>query len=310
MTGDEPAARLVDTLTPLLFSIAYRMLGSVSDAEDVVQEGFARYLQARADGSVVESPKSFLSAVVTRLAIDHLRSARVRRETYIGQWLPEPLLTDTDSDDPARHAELAESISMAFLVLLERLNPVERAVYLLHDVFDYDYDEIGEIVGRSPLNCRQLASRARRHVESKKPRFDASSRERDQLSQRFLAAITDGDVDGLVTMLATDITVFGDGGGKAPQWMHPVRGTVRVARLLAGIGHIVQTLGGKIAYREINGQPGAFVLDSTSALIHILVLDITDGAIQTVRSIINPDKLQHLGPVADLDALMGQARPP
>lgn len=308
MTGDDPAAELADSLSPLLFSIAYRMLGSVSDAEDIVQEGFARYLQARADGSVVESPKAYLSAVVTRLAIDHLRSARVRRETYIGQWLPEPLLTDTDSEDPARHAERADSVSMALLLLLERLSPVERAVYLLHDVFDYDYAEIGEIVGKSPLNCRQLASRARRHVEAEKPRFDASSSERDQLSRRFLAAITDGDVDGLVTMLAADVSVVGDGGGKAPQWINPIRGTVRVARLLAGIGQIVYNLGGSLRPREINGQPGAFVLDANMALIHILVLEITGGAVRTVRSVINPDKLRHLGPLADIDALMHQTR--
>ncbi|WP_129666126.1 RNA polymerase sigma-70 factor [Phytoactinopolyspora endophytica] len=306
MTHDDSTAQLVDSLSPLLFSIAYRMLGSVSDAEDIVQEGFVRYLRAQTDGSVVESPKAYLSAVVTRLAIDHLRSARVRRETYVGQWLPEPLLTD---DDPAHHAELADSVSMAFLLLLERLNPVERAVYLLHDIFDYSYDDIAKIVGKTPLNCRQLALRARRHVESEKPRFDVASSERDKLSQRFLAAITQGDVDGLINVLATDISVVGDGGGKAPQWMRPISGTVRVARLLAGIGQTIRQVGGRIEPHEINGQAGAFVVDADGALIHILALDVSDGAVQTVRSVINPDKLRHLGPLADMDALMRQTRP-
>lgn len=310
MTGDDPTAHLVDSLSPLLFSITYRMLGSVSDAEDIVQEGFARYLRAQADGVVVESPKAYLAAVVTRLAIDHLRSARVRRETYVGQWLPAPLLTDSDADDPAQHAELADSVSMAFLLLLERLNPVERAVYLLHDIFDYDYDEIGEIVGKTPLNCRQLASRARRHVESEKPRFDVPSSERDRLAGQFFTALTQGDIDGLVAMLATDVTVVGDGGGQAPQWMHPISGTVRVARLLAGVGQIVQKVGGRLEPREINGQPGAFVLAADGAVVHILVLDVANGVIQAVRSVINPDKLRHLGKLADIDALMRRAQRP
>jgi len=208
----------MDELRPLLFSIAYRMLGSVGDAEDVVQEALLRYDEAEG----FESPKAWLTSVVTRLAIDQLRSARARRETYVGEWLPEPLVNG--DDDPAAHAEQADTLSMAFLLLLERLTPVERAVFLLHDVFAYRYDEIAGLIGRSEANCRQLGVRARRHVEAEKPRFEASRHERDELAARFFAAVQDGDVDELVGMLAADAVVVGDGGGKAPQWATPIVG--------------------------------------------------------------------------------------
>ncbi len=219
-----------DTLRPLMFSIAYRMLGSVSDAEDIVQEAYVRYTTADAK---VGSLKAYLSAVVTRLSIDHLRSARVRRETYVGQWLPEPLLTE---EGPAAHAEQADSLSMAFLLVLERLSPVERAVFLLHDVFAYDYDEIAQIVGKSEANCRQLASRARKHLDAEKPRFETSRKAREDLAARFFAAAQQGDVDGLVALLAADVEVYGDGGGKAPQWSRPIVGADRVSRLFVNLG--------------------------------------------------------------------------
>src|SRR5215213_9226756 len=263
------------------------MLASVSDADDVVQDAFLRYQRALDDGLKIESAKSFLSAVVTRLAIDHLRSARVRRERYVGEWLPEPLLTDNGAGDPARHAEEADSLSMAFLLLLERLSPVERAVFLLHDVFNYGYDEIAPIVGKSEANCRQLALRARRRIESEKPRFDATRRERDALARRFFAAVGDG---------------------KAPQWMAPIVGIDRVARLLAGIGRQLPKLGISIQQHEINGQPGAMFLDAEGRLINVFSLDIVDGAVQAVRSVINPDKLRHIGPVADVRALLRHER--
>jgi RNA polymerase sigma-70 factor, ECF subfamily len=295
-------------LRSLLFSIAYRMLSSVSEAEDVVQEAFLRYERALAGGTAVESPKAFLSAVVTRLSIDQLRSARARRETYVGEWLPEPLLTA--DDDPAAHAEEADSLSMAFLLLLERLSPVERAVFLLHDVFGYGYDEVAAIVDKTEANCRQLASRARRHIESGKPRFDASRKERDELAARFLAAVTDGDLDSLVELLAADVVVYGDGGGKAPQWAAPIVGAERVARLFAGIGRQMSELGIRVEPRHVNNQPGAVFLDPEGRLINVWSLDIVEGAVQTVRSVINPDKLQHLGPVADVRALLrGQRKP-
>ena len=298
MTSTEAYA----SLRPLLFSIAYRMLSSVSEAEDVVQEAFLLYERALAEGAAIESPKAFLSAVVTRLSIDQLRSARARRETYVGEWLPEPLVTS--DDDPAAHAEEADSLSMAFLLLLERLSPVERAVFLLHDVFGYGYDEVAAIVGKSEANCRQLASRARRHIESGKPRFEASRKERDELAARFLAAVTDGDLDSLVETLAADVVVYGDGGGKAPQWTAPIVGVERVARLFAGIGRQIRELGIRVEPRRVNGQPGAIFLDPEGRLTNVWSLDIVDGAVQTVRSVINPDKLQHLGPVADVRAIL------
>ena len=290
-------------LRGLLFSIAYRMLGSVSEAEDIVQESFLRYQRACADGVEVESPKAYLSAVATRLAIDQLRSARARREMYVGEWLPEPVVTDP-AEDPAAHAEEADSLSMAFLLVLERLSPVERAVFLLHDVFGYGYGEVSRIVGKSEANCRQLAFRARQHVEAEKPRFDASRRERDELAARFFAAVVDGDMDGLVETLAADVVVYGDGGGKAPQWSVPIVGVDRAARLFVGLGRQLRELGIALERAQVNGQPGAVFRASDGSITNVFALDITGGAVQAVRSVINPDKLQHLGPVADVRALL------
>jgi RNA polymerase sigma-70 factor (ECF subfamily) len=300
---DEPP----EALRPLLFSIAYRMLGTVSDAEDIVQEAFVRYQRALGEGTRIDSTRAYLSTVTTRLAIDHLRSARVRRESYVGQWLPEPLLTD-DAEDPAGHAEQADSLSMAFLLVLERLNPVERAVFLLHDVFGYGYDEVATIVGKSEANSRQLATRARRHLDESRRRFDASRQEQQELAERFFAAVGDGDVDQLVDMLAADVVVYGDGGGKAPQWMVPIAGVDKVSRLFAALGGQMRELGIRTQLREINGQPGALVLDPDGRITNVFVLDVADGVVQTIRSVINPDKLHHLGPVADVRALMRRRR--
>jgi RNA polymerase sigma-70 factor, ECF subfamily len=294
----------VETLRPLMFSIAYRMVGSVSDAEDLVQEAFLRHQRALLEGVEIRSPKSYLSAVVTRLSIDQLRSVRTRRETYVGEWLPEPLLTDDGREDPAAYAEEADTLSMAFLLLLERLSPVERAVFLLHDVFGYGYDEIAEIVGKSEANCRQIAVRARRHVEAERPRFDASRRQRDELADRFFAAVTEGDLDGLVELLAADVVVYGDGGGKAPSWLKPIVGPDRVARLLIGSAEQFYRAGVELRRRQVNGQPGAVVVDSEGRTVSVFSLDIVDGAVQTVRSVINPEKLGHLGPLADVRALL------
>ena len=294
-------------LRGLLFSIAYRMLGSVSQAEDILQESFLRYQRALADGVEVESPKAYLSAVATRLAIDQLRSARARRETYVGEWLPEPVVTDP-AEDPAAHAEEADTLSMAFLLVLERLSPVERAVFLLRDVFGYGYDEVSRIVGRSEANCRQLALRARQHVQAEKPRFEASRRERDELAARFFAAVVDGDMDGLVETLAADVVVYGDGGGKAPQWSVPIVGVDRVAQLFAGLGRQLRELGITLERAQVNGQPGAVFRAPDGAITNVFALDIAGGAVQTVRSVINPDKLRHLGPVADVRALLRRGR--
>jgi RNA polymerase sigma-70 factor (ECF subfamily) len=295
------------SLRPLLFSIAYRMLATVSDAEDVVQEAFVRYQRAVAEGIEIESPRAYLSSVVTHLAIDHLRSARVRRETYVGEWLPEPLLTDGE-DDPAGSAEQADTLSMAFLLVLERLAPVERAVFLLRDVFGYDYEEVAAVVGKTEANCRQLAARARRHLEAERPRFDASQQAKQELAERFFAAVGGGDLDGLVEMLASDVVVYGDGGGKAPQWRVPIVGAERVAQLLVRAGRTMGQLGVTVRLREINGQPGALVLDPDGQLVNVFVLDIAGGVVQTVRSVINPDKLGHIGPVADVRALLQRQR--
>jgi RNA polymerase sigma-70 factor (ECF subfamily) len=297
-------AETYEELRPLLFSIAYRMLGSVAAAEDVVQEAFLRHHRAtREQGVEIDSPKAYLSAVATRLAIDELRSARARREAYVGPWLPEPLLTDERAPDPARHAEDADSLSLAFLLLLERLSPLERAVFLLRDVFDYGYGEIAAVVGRSEEHCRQLAVRARRHLEENRPRFEASRRRRDELASRFFDAVGEGDLDGLVELLAADVVVQGDGGGKGPSWVRPIAGRARVARLLLGVGEQSRQLGLELRRAEVNGQPGALFLDRSGRLVSVITVDVADGLVQTVRAVINPEKLGHLGPLADVRAL-------
>jgi RNA polymerase sigma-70 factor (ECF subfamily) len=297
-------------LRPLMFSIAYRMLGAVTEAEDIVQEAFLRYHRTEQAGQEIISPKAFLSSVTTRLCIDQLRSAKHRRETYLGEWLPEPLLTDASAPDPAGTAEQADSLSMAFLLLLERLSPVERAVLLLHDVFGYGYPEIAGIVGRSEDNCRQLALRARRHVSEHRPRFEASRRKREELASRFFRAVGDGDLDGLVSMLAADVTVYGDSGGARPAWPHPIVGRDRVSRLITGIGQQLRQLGLTIRPAEINGQPGAMFAGPDGGLVNVFVLDIADGQVQAIRSVISRPKLRHLGPLADVPGLQRQLRPP
>jgi RNA polymerase sigma-70 factor (TIGR02957 family) len=298
---------LLERLRPPAFAIAYRMLGSVSEAEDVVQEGLLRLHGALEKGERIESPRAYLSTVVTRLSIDTLRSARVRRETYVGEWLPEPLLA-TEADDPARHAETADSLSFAFLALLERLSPEQRAVFLLHDVFDYPYDEIARIVRKTEANTRQLASRARRHVDERRPRFEATREQHEKLADRFFAAVGDGDMEALEAMLAEDVVLAGDGGGKAPALARAMHGARRVARLLATWGRQGERFGGaKFRRVEVNGQPGALALDAEDRLISVVALDIAEGRVQGVRSIVNPDKLDHLGPVADLRGLLERA---
>ena len=293
-----------DELRPSAFGIAYRMLGSVSEAEDVVQEGFLRLHRAREGGEQIASPRAYLSTVVSRLSLDQLRSARVRRETYVGEWLPEPLLASTD-EDPARKAEMADSLSLAFLVLLESLSPEQRAAFLLREVFDEPYDRIAEIVGTSEQNARQLATRARRHVEERRPRFEASRKQREELATRFFAAAEEGDLEGLEELLAHDVELHGDGGGKAPAIARAIYGRSRVARTLLSWLRAGARAGGVTWHREeVNGQPGARVLDTEGRLISVMVLDVAEGQIQAVRSIVNPDKLQHLGPVGDLAALL------
>jgi RNA polymerase sigma-70 factor (ECF subfamily) len=289
-------------LRPLLFSIAYRILGSVTDAEDAVQETWLRYAASPVQPTSV---KAFLSATVTRISIDVLRSARHRREQYVGQWFPEPLLTDP-YEDPERSAELADSVSMAALLLLERLTPLERAVFVLREVFGFSFPEIASAVARSEAACRQLAVRARRHMDAGRPRFEADRKEREELAGRFFEAFWAGDVDGLRELLAADAQLVGDSGGKAPQWKQ-ISGAGKLARLLAAMAEPFASIGAVAEPHEVNGQPGAIFRDRDGKLVAILALDILDGQIQTIRSVTNPDKLGHLGPVADGWALMHEA---
>ncbi|MEW1864012.1 RNA polymerase sigma-70 factor [Streptomyces sp. NPDC088194] len=284
-----------EELRPLLFSIAYRITGSVSEAEDAVQETWLRYeLSPTRPASV----RSFLSAVVTRVAIDVLRSARVRREEYVGPWFPEPLLADP-YQDPERSAELADSVSMAALLLLERLSPLERAVFVLREVFAFDFPEIASAVGRSEAACRQLAVRARGHMDDGRPRFEADRKEREELAARFFDALREGDLDGLRELLAADVRMVGDGGGKAPQWAPEFFGAEKVGRLLASLLPPFARIGGAMQRQEVNGQPGAVLRDRDGKVVNILVLEIVERRVRTIRAVINPDKLGHMGPVAD-----------
>jgi RNA polymerase sigma-70 factor (ECF subfamily) len=298
-----------EQLRPLLFSIAYRILGSVTEAEDAVQETWLRYESSQAQPTSI---KAFLSAVVTRVSIDILRSARVRREVYVGQWFPEPLLTDP-YEDPERSAELADSVSMAALLLLERLGPLERAVFVLREVFGFGFPEVAAAVGRSEAACRQLAVRGRRHMDAGRPRFEADRREREKLAARFFDALREGDVDGLRELLAADVQIVADGGGKAPQLARAIVGADNVARVLASIFSRLVRIDVTLEPHEVNGQPGAIFRDRDGKVLNTLALDMLDGEIQTIRSVSNPDKLGHLGPVADAWAVareMNQARRP
>jgi RNA polymerase sigma-70 factor, ECF subfamily len=276
-----------EELRPYLFAIAYRMLGSVAEAEDVVQDAFLRYHEADVEA---ESPKAYLATVTTRLAIDRLRSARARREVYPGEWLPEPIV----GDEAVRHAETADSLSLAFLHLLEKLAPVERAVFLLREVFDYPYEEIAAIVAKSPENCRQILARAHRHVQEGRRRFDVSREERDEVAGRFLAAWEEGDTEALMEVLAPDATVYGDGGGKAPSVPEPLVGAERVAKALIGWGRQALARGYKYRPDLVNGDPGVVFYDPEGQAIWVAALDIAEGVVVAVRSVLNPDKLVHV----------------
>jgi RNA polymerase sigma-70 factor (ECF subfamily) len=296
-------------LRPLLFSIAYRILGGVGEAEDAVQETWLRFDRSATRPS---STKAFLSAAVTRISIDVLRSARVRREEYVGPWFPEPLLSDP-YQDPARSAELADSVSMAALLLLERLSPLERAVFVLRGVFGFGFDEVAAAVGRSEAACRQLLVRARRHMEAGRPRFEAAGKVRDELASRFFAALRDGDLTGLHDLLAADVSMVGDSGGNAPQLARAIMGAEKVARLLASVFPRMALIDVTFQRREVNGQPGAIFRDRHGKVLQTLTLDVIDGQIQAIRMVINPDKLGHVGPVADawaIDREFRQARKP
>jgi RNA polymerase sigma-70 factor (TIGR02957 family) len=299
------SSELYGELRPRAFAIAYQMLGSVSEAEDVVQEAFLRMHQTERRDERIASPRAYLATLVTRLAIDQLRSARARRERYVGEWLPEPLLTDPS---PAEQAETADSLSLAFLVLLESLSPQQRAAFLLREVFDYPYPEVAEIIGTDVDSARHLVARARNHVRERRPRYHASRRQRDELAQRFFAAAGEGDLPALEALLAHDVALHGDGGGKVPALGRPVNGRARVARaLLAGMSTLPR-LGVRIQVAEINGQPGAMAFDAHDRLVGVIGLGIAGGQIETIHSIVNPDKLRHFDRVGDLGALVRAGR--
>jgi RNA polymerase sigma-70 factor (TIGR02957 family) len=300
--------RLLGELRPVAFAIAYRMLGSVSEAEDVVQEALLRVHQTLDGGEQIASPRGFVATVTTRLAINELRSARVRRERYVGEWLPEPIITDRH-DDPARHAETADSLSLAMLVLLESLSPEQRAVLLLHDVFDYGYPQIAAIVGKSEDNVRQLATRARRHVQQRRPRFQTTREQRNELARQFFAAAEHGDLAGLESLLAHDVELTGDGGGKVPALARTLRGRTRVAGMLINWVRLAARVPGlSLRPVEVNGGPGALYLDAQQRLVAVMALEIAGGQITSVNAIVNPDKLTHLGPLGDYASLLRSAR--
>jgi RNA polymerase sigma-70 factor (ECF subfamily) len=289
---------------PLLFSIAYGMTGSVGDAEDIVQDAFLGLTRAHRAGTTIAHPKAYLTTTVTRLGINYLRSARVRRETYVGDWLPEPVVVPPDRTGPAEHAELADSLSMAFLVLLEALSPVERAVFMLREVFGYGYPEVAGIIGKTEVNCRQIFARARQRIAAGgQARTGAPPPPRraegEELARRFFEAVAGGDLDALLGMLAPDVVLYGDGGGKTQAIGKPMAGRQPVMRLLVGLLRRGRTLGASMRLARVNGRPGAVFHDAEGRVISVIELDVSDGVVQAIHSVINPDKLGHLGPVSD-----------
>jgi RNA polymerase sigma-70 factor (ECF subfamily) len=299
------ATDLYGDLRPRAFAIAYQMLGSVSEAEDVVQEAFLRMHETLRRDERIASPRAYVATLVTRLAIDHLRSARVRREQYVGEWLPEPVVTDPS---PAEHAETADSLSLAFLVLLENLSPRQRAAFLLREVFDYPYPEVAEIIGTDVDGARHLVARARAHVQQRRPRYHASRRQRRELAERFFAAAECGDLQALEAMLTEDVALHADGGGKVPAVARPVNGRERVARLLSTRLAQLPRYGVRIEVSEVNGQPGALALDAEDRLVGVIALEVAEGRVRAVHAVVNPDKLQHFDRVGDLVALTRAAR--
>ncbi|MFF3314242.1 RNA polymerase sigma factor SigJ [Streptomyces sp. NPDC003035] len=293
---------------PLLFSIAYGMTGSVGDAEDIVQDAFLGLTRAHQAGTTIAAPKAYLTTAVTRLGINYLGSARVRRETYVGDWLPEPVVVTAEKPGPAEHAELADSLSMAFLVLLESLSPVERAVFMLREVFGYGYPDVARMTGKTEVNCRQIFARARQRIAAGGRTADsAPPRERraegEELARRFFDAAAGGDLDALLGMLAPDVVLHGDGGGKARAIGQALSGSLPVGRLLATGLRRVLLLGASLHPARVNGGPGAVLYDAEGRVASVVELDIADGVIQGIHSVVNPDKLGHLGPVSDIALL-------
>jgi RNA polymerase sigma factor (sigma-70 family) len=296
-------AGLLDELRPRAFAIAYRMLGSVSEAEDVVQEALLRVHQAVESGEALRSPAAFVTTVTTRLAITELQSARARREHYVGDWLPEPIVTDA-SGDPGIRAESTDALSLALLVALETLSAEQRAALLLHDVFDYAYPDIAEVIGTTEANARQLAARARKHVAERRVRFTTTRTHHRDLVERFFAAAREGDLAGLESLLAADVTMTGDGGGKVPALGRTIHGSFKVAKTLVnGLRQFGRFGGANWRAVEINGGPGMLYLDAEGRVLGVMGLTVVDGVIESVDAVVNPDKLHHLGEVGHLLSL-------
>lgn len=272
----------------LLFSIAYRMLGSVAEAEDLVQETFLRWQRQEAAAIEIEAPKAWLVATITRLAIDQLRSARRRREDYVGVWLPEPIVDETVAAPDAR-AALADSLGMAFLFLLETLGPTERAVFLLREIFDYDYEEIAEIVGKSEANCRQLVSRAKNRLAQREPERSAPTRGAEKLVQRFLAACTSGKVGELLEVLTENAVLYSDGGGRVRAALRPILGADRISRFYAGL-HERAFAGAKVELTTVNGEVGA-VMRGRDGRLSVLAFAVEGNRIRAIYTVMNPEKL-------------------
>jgi RNA polymerase sigma factor (sigma-70 family) len=302
---DGPAAA---QYRPLLFSIAYGMTGSAGDAEDIVQDAFLGLTRARRAGTAITDPKAYLATAVMRLGINYRKSARVRRETYVGDWLPEPIVVPVDGTGPAEHAELADSLSMAFLVLLETLSPVERAVFMLREVFGYGYPDVAKITGKTEVNCRQVFSRARQRIAAGGQVRDgapspARRAEGGELARRFFQTADGGDMDTLLGMLAPDVVFHADGGGKAQAIGVPLHGRQQVARLLAGLFRRGRFLGTSLRVAWVNGQPGAVGYDAAGRVFTVFELEVAGGVVQAIRAVVNPDKLRHIGPVSDVARL-------
>ena len=317
-SADETAAS-----RPLPFSIAYGMTGSVGDAEDIVQDAFLGLTRARQAGTEIADPKAYLATAVTRLGINYLGSARVRRETYVGDWLPEPVVVPTGAlsgSGPAEHAELADSLSMAFLVLLETLSPVERAVFMLREVFGYGYPDMARITGKTEVNCRQIFARARQRIAAGAPVSDgapspARRAEGEELARRFFEAAAGGDMDALLGMLAPDVVLHADGGGKTQAIGKPLAGRQPVMRMLVSLLRRARALGASQRLAWVNGQPGAVLYDAEGRVVSVIELDTGPNGhgsdvVQTMHAVVNPDKLAHLGPVSDVARLPGSRPSP
>lgn len=286
--GSNMQSEVFESHRPLLFSIAYRMLGSVMEAEDMVQETYLRF--QRLGDQEIQSPKAYLSKIITHLCLDHLKSAKVQREQYIGTWLPEPLLTGEST-----HAMINrnETISVAFLVLLENLTPMERAIFVLRDVFDYHYAEIARIVDKSEANCRRYYRHAKQYLMERRPRFEPSTEAQKKLTEQFLEALASGDVEGLTRLLAQDVTLYGDGGGKAKAIKKPLFGREAVMRLLIGSSKLFNAMDVQIEIAEVNGKP-ALLFSADGRVQLVMNLMVVDNRITAIYNVLNPDKLGHM----------------